>query len=139
MATPRQLSRNHKISILLEPHLRFTLRANHYAYKYFTNRKKTYAGFYAGTLEEMRQIAIQSYRETDFLDLEFETDLVRRGANRSPSSGCAGRCNGPGGTFACGPGGAPIAKSRSARSKDSRSRAAPDLEAPMPRCRGRPR
>jgi arachidonate 15-lipoxygenase len=85
MATPRQLSRNHKISILLEPHLRFTLRANDYAYKYFTNRKKTYADFYAGTLEETRQIAIQSYRETGFLDLEFETDLVRRGVDRVPA------------------------------------------------------
>jgi arachidonate 15-lipoxygenase len=86
MATPRQLSRDHPISVLLEPHLRFTLRANQFAYRYFIDRKQTYADFYAGTLEETRRIAIQSYRDTGFLDLELEADLSRRGVDRAPAA-----------------------------------------------------
>ncbi len=85
MASPRQLSRDHKIFLLLEPHMRFTLRSNQYAYEYFIDRKKTYADFYAGTLAETRQIAIQSYGETGFLDLELETDLSNRGVDQAPA------------------------------------------------------
>jgi arachidonate 15-lipoxygenase len=85
LATARQLSGDHPVSVLLRPHLRFTLAANRGAYKSFIDRSKTYFDFYAGRLEETRQIAIQSYLQTDFLDLGLEADLARRGVDRTPT------------------------------------------------------
>ena len=85
MATPRQLSREHPVYVLLRPHLRFTLRVNREAYKYFIDRSKTYFDFYAGTLEETRQIAIQSCLERGFLELELEAELASRGVQEAPA------------------------------------------------------
>jgi arachidonate 15-lipoxygenase len=85
LATARQLSKGHPVSVLLQPHLRFTLGANRGAYDSFVDRSKTYFDFYAGTLEETRQIAIQSRLETDFIGLGLEADLGRRGVDRAPA------------------------------------------------------
>jgi arachidonate 15-lipoxygenase len=84
LATPRQLAREHPIHILLRPHLRFTLRVNKAAYDYFRKRRKLYFDVHAGTLEEMREIAIQSYLEEEFPDLELEAELANRGVEDSP-------------------------------------------------------
>jgi arachidonate 15-lipoxygenase len=84
MATPRQLSDEHPVFMLLRPHTRFTLQTNKAAYKYFTNRKKTYFEFYAGTLEETRQIAIDSYVRTSFHQLELSRELRSRDVDVLP-------------------------------------------------------
>jgi arachidonate 15-lipoxygenase len=84
LATPRQLAREHPIHILLRQHLRFTLPVNKAAYDYFRKRRKLYFDVHAGTLEEMREIAIQSYLEEELPDLELEAELASRGVERSP-------------------------------------------------------
>jgi arachidonate 15-lipoxygenase len=84
LATPRQLAREHPIRILLRAHLRFTLQVNRAAYDYYRKRKELYFEIHAGTLEEMREIAIQSHLEEDFPALELEAELARRGVDRSP-------------------------------------------------------
>lgn len=84
MATARQLPREHPVSKLLQPHTRLTLAANEGAYDSFINRKKTYYDFYAGTLDETREIARQSFLEVDFADMELEIDLDRRRVARNP-------------------------------------------------------
>lgn len=84
LATPRQLAREHPIHILLRPHLRFTFPVNRAAYDYFKERRKLYFDVHAGTLEEMREIAIQSYLEEELPDLELEAELASRGVERSP-------------------------------------------------------
>jgi arachidonate 15-lipoxygenase len=84
LATPRQLAREHPIHILLRPHLQFTLPVNKAAYDYFRKRRKLYFDVHAGTLEEMREIAIQSYLEDEFPDLELEAEVASRGVERSP-------------------------------------------------------
>lgn len=84
MATPRQLSRDHKVRVLLEPHTRYTLAANSGAYDSFIDRSKTYYDFYSGTLDEHRQIAIQSFRGPRFFELELAADLASRGVDQAP-------------------------------------------------------
>lgn len=85
MATPRQLSRDHKVRVLLEPHTRYTLAANSGAYDSFIDRTKTYYDFYSGTLDEHRQIAIQSFRDGPrFFELELAADLESRRVDRTP-------------------------------------------------------
>ncbi len=85
LATPRRLPEGHPVHELLRPHLRFTLPVNRAAYKYFTSRKETYFEFYAGTLEETRQISIQSYLGPHFVDLRFETEIASRGVTNAPA------------------------------------------------------
>lgn len=86
LATPRQLSSEHPVFVLLHPHTRFTLQANKAAYRYFINRRKTYHEFYSGTLEEMRQIAIQSHLASKaFRDLALERELASRGVQDAPA------------------------------------------------------
>lgn len=84
LATPRRLSRDHPVFVLLRPHTRFTLKTNGAAYDYFVDRRDTYNEFYAGTLEETRQIAIQSYLDKSFRELAFENELVDRGVDSAP-------------------------------------------------------
>jgi arachidonate 15-lipoxygenase len=84
LATPRQLSRDHPVHVLLRPHTRFTLKTNGAAYDYFVDRRDTYHEFYAGTLEETRQIAIQSYLDKSFRQLDLETELADRGVDAAP-------------------------------------------------------
>ncbi len=84
MATPRQLPRDHPVRVLLEPHLRFTLRVNREAYKFFIDRKKTYFDFYAGTLEESRAISIESHAQTTFPQLDLIADLTSREVEQAP-------------------------------------------------------
>jgi arachidonate 15-lipoxygenase len=78
VATPRQLASQHPVSRLLRPHLRFTLAANRAVYAYFND-------FYAGTLEESREIAIQSYHKHRFHALELEAELAGRGVGEAPA------------------------------------------------------
>lgn len=86
LATPRQLSNEHPVFVLLQPHLRFTLQANKDAYRYFVNRRMTYHEFYSGTLEETRQIAIQSHLSSKtFRDLGLERELASRGVQDAPA------------------------------------------------------
>lgn len=85
LATPRQLSPDHPVSVLLRPHTRFTLTANQAAYRSFVDRKLTYFQFYSGTLPDTRQIAIQSHLEKGFRDLELETELASRGVDAGPA------------------------------------------------------
>lgn len=84
LATPRQLAREHPIRILLRPHLRFTLQVNRAAYDYYRKRRELYFEIHAGTLEEMREIAIQSHLEEELPALELEAELAKRGVDRSP-------------------------------------------------------
>jgi arachidonate 15-lipoxygenase len=84
LATPRQLSRDHPVFVLLRPHTRFTLKTNGAAYDYFVDRRDTYHEFYAGTLEETRQIAIQSYLDKSFRELALEAELEGRGVDTAP-------------------------------------------------------
>jgi len=84
MATPRQLSEDHPVFVLLRPHTRFTLPANQAAYEYFIHRKHTYHDFYAGRLEDTRGIVVQAYLEKSFLELELETELEARGVDQRP-------------------------------------------------------
>jgi len=83
MATPRQLSPRHPVRVLLQPHTRFTLTANQAAYKYIIERSELYNEIYAATLEQLREVAIQGYLETGFLDLQLEADLALRGVQDS--------------------------------------------------------
>jgi arachidonate 15-lipoxygenase len=85
MATPRQLSEDHPVFVLLRPHLRYTLRVNRAAYEYFGNRRNTYADFYAGTLDETRQIAKESYLAVAFRDFGLEADLSARSVAEKPA------------------------------------------------------
>jgi arachidonate 15-lipoxygenase len=85
MATARQLSGDHRVRVLLEPHTRYTLVANKGAYESFVDRSKTYYKFYSGTLDEQRQIAIESFRASEFYQLALEADLQDRGVRHSPS------------------------------------------------------
>jgi len=84
MATPRQLPPHHPVRHLLEPHTRFTLKANHEAYRYLTNRRKLYNEIYAATLEQLRAVAIEGYYEHGFMELQLEADLQRRGVETTP-------------------------------------------------------
>jgi arachidonate 15-lipoxygenase len=82
LATARQLDFDHPVHLLLQPHTRYTLATNSSAYKDFTDRKQIYFEFYAGTLEESRQIFIDSHAEKPFMDLELEAELASRGVSR---------------------------------------------------------
>lgn len=84
MATPRQLPRDHPVHTLLEPHLRFTLRSNRDAYRYSTDRKRTYARFYSGTLECQRNLMKKASRDRSFHELAIDTDLLLRGVGNTP-------------------------------------------------------
>ena len=84
LATPRQLSYDHPVRLLLQPHTRYTLATNNAAYNYFVDRRRIYFKFYAGTLEESRQILIDSHREKRFMDLELEAELSARGVSAQP-------------------------------------------------------
>ncbi len=79
LATARQLDFDHPVHLLLQPHTRYTLATNSSAYKDFTDRKGIYFEFYAGTLEESRQILINSHKEKGFMELELEAELASRG------------------------------------------------------------
>jgi arachidonate 15-lipoxygenase len=79
LATARRLAFEHPVHLLLRPHTRYTLATNRSAYKDFIDRKEIYFQFYAGTLEESRQILKGSYREKKFLELELEAELASRG------------------------------------------------------------
>ena len=81
MATARQLAYDHPVHLLLQPHTRYTLATNDAAYNYFVDRRRIYFKFYAGTLEESRQILIDSHREKRFMDLELEAELSARGVS----------------------------------------------------------
>jgi arachidonate 15-lipoxygenase len=81
LATARQLAFEHPIHLLLRPHTRYTLATNSAAYKDFVDRKEIYFDFYAGTLEESRQILIESYKEKTFLALDLEAELTSRGVS----------------------------------------------------------
>jgi arachidonate 15-lipoxygenase len=85
MATPRQLPPRHPVRLLLEPHTRFTLTANHAAYRYLTNRSKLYNEIYAATLEQLRAVAIEGHQERGFMELQLETDLRTRGVESTPA------------------------------------------------------
>jgi arachidonate 15-lipoxygenase len=85
LATPRWLPKRHPVSILLKPHTRYTLPANKAAYGYFRDRTKTYFEFYAGTLDETRQIAIQSYQLVPFGGLSPPVELASRGVAHEPA------------------------------------------------------
>jgi arachidonate 15-lipoxygenase len=86
MATPRQLPPEHPVRVLLQPHMRFTLAANQAAYRYLIDRSELYNEIYTATLEQLREVAIQGYRERGFLDLALETDLAQRGVEEAPIS-----------------------------------------------------
>ena len=85
LATARQLAFDHPVSLLLGPHTRYTLVTNSSAYEDFVNPKEIYFKFYAGTLEESRDLFIQSYRAKTFLELELEADLRFRGVSSYPA------------------------------------------------------
>jgi arachidonate 15-lipoxygenase len=82
MATARQLSFQHPVHLLLQPHIRYTLATNNSAYKYFLDRRKIYFAFYAGTLEESRQLFIKS--RVAFGKLDIHTELRSRGVMDRP-------------------------------------------------------
>jgi arachidonate 15-lipoxygenase len=84
MATPRQLPRDHAVYRLLRPHTRFTLAANEAVYRYYIDRKRTYADFYGGKLEEYRRFSVQSHENKTFLELRLLADLESRGVMVSP-------------------------------------------------------
>jgi arachidonate 15-lipoxygenase len=79
LATSRALDFEHPIHLLLRPHTRYTLATNRAAYRNFVDRKQIYFDFYAGTLDESRQILIESYWEKTFAELELEAELRSRG------------------------------------------------------------
>jgi arachidonate 15-lipoxygenase len=84
MATPRHLPRNHPVYRLLRPHTRFTLAANKAVYKYYIKRKRTYADFYGGKLEEYRRFSVQSHKDKSFFELTLLAELKSRGVLGSP-------------------------------------------------------
>jgi arachidonate 15-lipoxygenase len=84
LSTPRQLSDEHPVFMLLRPHTRFTLEANNAAYKYFTDRRKAYFQFYAGTLEEQRQVTIESYKKDSFREFELGREIAGRNVDVQP-------------------------------------------------------
>jgi arachidonate 15-lipoxygenase len=84
MASPRQLPLDHPVFVLLQPHMRFTLATNKAAYKYFIDRKETYALLYAGTLAVTRKIAVEGYETDSFREMQLEADLMRRGVSKAP-------------------------------------------------------
>ena len=84
MATLRQLPPDHAVHTLLQPHTRFTLATNDAAYKFYVNRKKAYAKFYSGKLEEYRRVSILSYQAKSFLELSLPAELESRCLNDAP-------------------------------------------------------
>lgn len=85
MATPRQLPPRHPVRLLLEPHTRYTLTTNQYAYDYLIDRSKLYNEIYTATLEQLREVAIKGYGARGFRDLGFEADLASRGVQDAPA------------------------------------------------------
>jgi hypothetical protein len=79
LTTRRQLLPSHPLRILLETHTRHTLPVNEVAYQNFVDPKQIYARFYGGDLEETAAIARLARTDRDFLDLDLERDLERRG------------------------------------------------------------
>lgn len=79
LTTRRQLLPNHPLRILLETHTRHTLPVNEIAYRNFVDPSQIYARFYGGDLEETAAIARLARQDRDFLDLDLEHDLERRG------------------------------------------------------------
>lgn len=84
LAVPRQLPPDHPLYLLFEPHLRYTLAVNDTTIPLITERGKIFGTIYAGTLEETREIMINTYKEWGFADLELETDLEARGMHDYP-------------------------------------------------------
>ncbi len=84
MATPRQLTPNHPLHILLEPHLRYTLFVNDQAFNLLKVRGKVFDNIYAGTIAETRELMIQSYHKWTFRDLAPARDFERRGVQQYP-------------------------------------------------------
>lgn len=85
MATPRQLSEDHPVFALLRPHTAYTLPANQAAYKYFVSRKETYYEIYSGTLEDSRNIAIQTCLRRSFRELAPVADFEHRDVLDGPA------------------------------------------------------
>ena len=79
LTTRRQLLPSHPLRILLETHTRHTLPVNEIAYRNFVDPSQIYARFYGGDLEETAAIARLARTDRDFLDLDLERDLERRG------------------------------------------------------------
>lgn len=84
MATPRQLSEQHPVYVLLRPHTRYTLAVNKSVYQNFVDRKQAFFEFYSANLEELRDVVIGSYEDKTLLELEFETEMESRGVAHSP-------------------------------------------------------
>jgi arachidonate 15-lipoxygenase len=81
LATARQLAFDHPINLLLHPHTRYTLATNNSAYKNFVDPNEVYFEFYAGTLEESRQLFVNSYWDRTFRELGLDADLRSRGVS----------------------------------------------------------
>ena len=84
LSTPRQLSENHPIHVLLAPHLRFTLAVNFTNTLLLRNPRQVYASIYAGDLPITRRIIIAASQRTTFPELALPADLDKRGMADAP-------------------------------------------------------
>lgn len=79
LAVPRQLPPDHPLYLLAEPHIRFTLAVNDTTIPLITVPGKIFNAIYAGSLQETRQIMIDTHTTWSFAELDLEADLTRRG------------------------------------------------------------
>lgn len=84
LAVPRQLPPDHPLYLLAEPHIRFTLAVNQTTIPLITVPGKIFSAIYAGTLQETRQIMIDTHARWSFRELALERDLQARGMDTYP-------------------------------------------------------
>jgi arachidonate 15-lipoxygenase len=81
----RQLSDEHPIYVLLEPHLAYTLAVNNAAFNLLKKPGSVFDEIYAGQLSETRQIMITSYETWTVRDQAFTADVDARGVESQPA------------------------------------------------------
>ncbi|MDB4966847.1 MAG: Arachidonate 15-lipoxygenase [Myxococcales bacterium] len=81
----RQLSPNHPLYVLLEPHLAYTLAVNSAAFDLMKKAGSVFDEIYAGELSETRQIMITSYNSWTVRQQAFDADIGARGVAEVPA------------------------------------------------------
>jgi arachidonate 15-lipoxygenase len=81
----RQLSTDHPLYVLLEPHLAYTLAVNGAAFDLLKKPGSVFDEIYAGELSETRQIMITSYNTWTVRQQAFDADVAARGVTELPA------------------------------------------------------
>jgi arachidonate 15-lipoxygenase len=84
VSTRRQLSPEHPIFVLLEPHTRYTIQVNDFAWKALKQPGSVFDVIYAGELPETREIMIKSAERWSLAEQALDADLGARGVSEGP-------------------------------------------------------